>query len=123
MVFVNGVHPIIILEFGEELLSNNSDICVIQSNRKWDQSAIADLEAQIQLQKLVLYLHNGTSDVQIPTEDKTAQSEPTNDSPSLHECDTCKFENLRSYEEPCHSCLYCTDQDIYPGWEPKEEET
>lgn len=78
MVFVNGVHPIIILEFGEELLSNNSDICVIQSNRRWDQAAIDDLRKQATPVMRVLYLHSGTRDVQTPTDDKSAQSELTN---------------------------------------------
>lgn len=120
MVYVNGPQPIIILEFGEELLSNNSNICVIQSNRRWDQAAIADLKAQIQLQERVLYLHSGTSDVQIPTDDKSAQSEPTNDL-SMH-CDNCRFSALWLEDEPCRSCIISkAEQDIPSGWEPKEE--
>ena len=122
MVFVNGVHPIIILEFGEELLSNNSNICVIQSNQRWDQAAIDDLRKQATPKQQVLYLHSGTSDVQILTEDKSAPSEPTNDLPLCHGCDTCKFSDLSITEEPCHSCSSCCDcLDGYPRWEPKEE--
>ena len=124
MVYVNGVHPIIILEFGEELLSNNSNICVIQSNRKWDQAAIADLEAQIQLQKLVLYLHSGTSDAQTLTDDKSAPSEPTNDSPMHYGCDNCNFAHLWFKDEPCCRCIISKTREGIPSeWEPKEEET
>lgn len=126
MVYVNGPHPIIILEFGEELLSNNSNICVIQSNRKWDQAAIDDLRKQITQEELVLYLHSGTSDVQTLTEDKSAQSEPTNDSLTHHGCDNCRFWRLQFEDEPCRSCVATVNKigrGIPLKWEPKEEET
>lgn len=103
MVFVNGEHPVIILEFGEELLSNNSDICVIQSNWKWDQAAIDNLETQIQLKQQVLYLHSTTSDVQIPTDDKTVPDEPTNDS-EHYNCVTCKYHGIPINGNPCKLC-------------------
>ena len=105
MVFVNGEHPVIILEFGEELLSNNSNICVIQSNRKWDQAAIDNLEAQIQLKQQVLYSHSTTSDVQTPTDDKTVPDEPTNDLPVTKECNsTCKFWTKPWTHNKCVDC-------------------
>lgn len=115
MVFVNGEQPIIILEFGEELLSNNSNICVIQSNRKWDLAAISNLEEQITQGEQVLYLHGGTSDVQTLTEDKSAQREPTNDSRGLIKCFDCKYDNLCDKDKPC---VYCNGHNY---WEPKED--
>lgn len=117
MVYVNGPHPIIILEFGEELLSNNSNICVIQSNRKWDPAAIEDLRNQIQLQERVLYLHGGTSDVQTPTDDKNAQSELMNDSPKecIKSCVCCKYGDLPLTDPPCCDCNY-----THCNFQPKE---
>ena len=85
MVYVNGQIPIIILEFGEELLSNNSNICVIQSNQKWDPETMIKCVKQLPPEWQVLYLHGGTSDVQTPTDDKNAPSEPTNDSDVIKE--------------------------------------
>ena len=125
MVFVNGPQPIIILESEEELLSNNSNICVIQSNRKWDQAAIDDLRNQIQLQKLVLYLHGGTNDAQTLTDDKNAQSELTK---SLGDdrhgfCDACKYEYESPTSEKCINCinLYPYKPDVTDNWEAKDE--
>lgn len=114
MVYVNGAQPIVILELGEELLSNNSNICVIQSNWKWGQAAIEDLKTQIRLQERVLYLHNGTSDVQTPTDDKNAQSEPTNNFELGHNCSNCRYQDVL-----CDRCVNCDATNS--GWEPKEK--
>lgn len=109
MVYVNGPHPIIILEFGEELLSNNSNICVIQSNWRWDLAAIEDLRRQATPGVQVLYLHNGTRDAETRTDDKDAQREPTNDLPvtksATKKCNyTCKHWAEKWSSNICWPC-------------------
>lgn len=125
MVFVNGQHPIIILESGEELLSNNSNICVIQSNQKWDPDLIEVLRNQKIQGVQVLYLHGGTRDVQIPTDDKNAQKEPTNDSSMFKVCSNlCKHWDLPWFSDICAHCernCATRNKGYVDNWEAKNE--